>query len=88
MEALFNDPLIRVFIQDFTSQELTLATGLAWLLVGVVFSIAGGALGGIILAGKDIGTRLSAMIGGLYGPAAAIPALLLGLGLIGLRVIA
>lgn len=88
MEALFNDPLLRILIQDFTSQNLTLATGLIWLLIGVAFAILGGALGGIVLAGKEIGVRLSAMIGGLYGPAAVIPVMLLGLSLIGLRVIA
>lgn len=88
MEALLNDPLVQAFIQDFTSQQITLATGLVWLLIGVACSIAGGALGGIALAGREIGVRLSAMIGGLYGPAAAIPAMLLGLSLIGLRIIA
>ncbi len=88
MEALLNDPLLHAFIQDFTRQQITPATGLAWLLIGIAFSIVGGAIGGIALAGKELGPRLSAMIGGLYGPAAAIPALLLGLSLIGLRVIA
>ena len=88
MEALLNDPLVQIFIQDFTSQQITLATGLVWLPIGIAFSIVGGALGGIVLAGKDLGVRLSAMIGGLFGPAATIPAILLGLSLIGLRIIA
>ena len=88
MEALLNDPLVQTFIQDFTSQQITLATGLVWLSIGVACSIVGGALGGIALAGREIGVHLSATIGGLFGPAAAIPTMLVGLILIGLRAIA
>ena len=83
MQELLNDPLLQVFIHDFVSQKVTLATGLVWLLIAIAFSIIGGALGGVVLAGKDLGLRLSAMIGGLYGPAAMIPAATLGLALIG-----
>ncbi|NER81987.1 MAG: hypothetical protein F6K42_20985 [Leptolyngbya sp. SIO1D8] len=83
MEAILNDPLVQGFIHDFLSQKVTLATGPVWLLVAIAFSIVGGALGGVVLAGKDLGSRLAAMIGGLYGPAAIIPAATLGLALIG-----
>ena len=83
MHEILNDPLIQGFVQDFVSQRITVMTGAVWLLIAIAFSIVGGALGGVVLAGKDLGPRLSAMIGGLYGPAAIIPAATLGLALIG-----
>ena len=83
MNEILSDPLVREFIQDFVSQNVTVATGAVWLLIAIAFSIVGGALGGVVLAGKDLGPRLAAMIGGLYGPAAIIPAATLGLALIG-----
>lgn len=83
MNEILSDPLVREFIQDFVSQNVTVATGAVWLLIAIAFSIVGGALGGVVLAGKDLGPRLAAMIGGLYGPAAIIPAATLGLAIIG-----
>ena len=83
MYEILNDPLVHGFIQDFMGQRVTVATGAVWLLIAIAFSIVGGALGGVVLAGKELGPRLSAMIGGLYGPAAIIPAATLGLALIG-----
>ena len=82
MQEILNDPLLQGFFHDFINQQITLATGVVWLLIAIAFSIVGGALGGVILAGKDLGLRLSAMIGGLYGPAAIIPTATLGLALI------
>ena len=82
MQEILHDPLIQGFIQDFVNQRITLETGLVWLLIAIGFSILGGAIGGVVLAGKDLGSRLAAMIGGLYGPAAIIPAASLGLALI------
>ncbi|MBD2292762.1 hypothetical protein H6G06_04495 [Anabaena sphaerica FACHB-251] len=64
---------------SLTTGELNLFTGLVLLLIATGFSMLGGAIGGIILAGKDFGYSFSATIGGLFGPTAAIPAILLGL---------
>lgn len=83
MHEILNDPLVQGFIHDFVNQNITLLTGPVWLLIAIGFSIIGGAIGGVLLAGKDLGPRLAAMIGGLYGPAAIIPAATLGLALIG-----
>lgn len=79
MNELLADPLVQEFWLNLVTGEITIATGLVWLGVAVLFSIAGGAIGGILLAHKDLGYRLSAMIGGLFGPAAMIPAAILGL---------
>ena len=87
MQEILNDPLLQIFIQDFVSQKITLATGFVWVLLAIAFSIVGGALGGVVLAGKDLGPQLAAMIGGLFGPAAMIPAAIAGLALIGLGVL-
>ena len=87
MQDFLNDPLIQSFIQDFVRQKITLATGFVWLLIAIGFSIIGGAIGGVVLAGKDLGPQLAAMIGGLFGPAAIIPAAMLGLVLLGIGLV-
>jgi hypothetical protein len=79
IQAFLNDPLVHNLIVSFFNEDINLATGLVWLAIAVAFSIAGGAIGGMLLAGKDLGYRLSSMIGGLFGPAAIIPAAVLGL---------
>ena len=70
----FND-----FMTSLAAGDINLITGLVWLAVAAALSVIGGAIGGIILAGKDLGYQLAAMIGGLFGPAGVIPAVLLGL---------
>ncbi|MBH8562726.1 hypothetical protein I8748_11135 [Nostoc sp. CENA67] len=67
------------FLTNMADGDLNLTTGLLWLILATVVSMIGGAIGGIILAGKDIGYSFSAMLGALFAPAGAIPAILLGL---------
>ena len=38
-----------------------------------------GAIGGILLAGKDLGYELAAILGGLFGPAGVLPVAAIGL---------
>jgi hypothetical protein len=83
MDTLLNDPLIHNFLASFAAGELNLWTGVLWLAIAAGLSIIGGAIGGVLLAGKDLGYELAAMIGGLFGPAAMIPAAALGLIIIG-----
>ena len=52
---------------------------LMWLLMAFVLSTLGGALAGMRLAGKDLGNELAAMMGAMFGPTAAVPAVLVGL---------
>ncbi len=59
--------------------EINLYTGLILLLIATACSVLGGAIGGIILASKDFGYSFSATLGSLFGPTAAIPAIILGL---------
>ena len=53
-------------------------TGIIGLSLAVLFSVLGGAIGGMILAGKDISYSLAARIGGLFGPTGVFPAILVG----------
>ncbi len=66
-------------LQQLASGQLTLATAVIWLLVVALLSVAGGAATGVALAGKDLGNDLAAMMGGMFGPTAAVPAAAVGL---------
>ncbi|MCB1056435.1 MAG: hypothetical protein KDD11_13115 [Acidobacteria bacterium] len=46
-----------------TTSQLLIAIG-----VGLVASIAGGAIGGIVTGGKALGNELAATMGAFYGP--------------------
>ncbi len=59
--------------------DINLITGLVWILIATLLSMVGGAIGGMLLAGKEVGYKFSAMLGSLFGPAGVIPAMLLGL---------
>ena len=67
------------FLSSLLSGDINLITSLVWLAIAAGLSIVGGAIGGVLLAGKDLGYELAAMTGGLLGPAAVIPAIFLGL---------
>ena len=59
--------------------DITLITGLVWLLIAIVISMIGGAISGMVIGGKEIGYQFSAMLGSLFAPAGVIPAMILGL---------
>lgn len=67
------------FIAQLGAGQINLVTGALWLLLALLLSMAGGALAGMQLAGKDLGNELAAMMGAMFGPTAAVPAVLLGL---------
>ncbi len=71
-------------ISSLASGELNIGTELVWLIIATILSMLGGAIGGMILAGKDIGYQFSAMLGGLLGPMGVIPAIMLGLAVLNL----
>ena len=51
---------------------MTAATFLIALAIGVLASAVGGILGGITLAGKDLGAQLAGTMGGAFGPVAGV----------------
>ncbi|MEA5583138.1 hypothetical protein VB620_17545 [Nodularia harveyana UHCC-0300] len=71
-------------LRTLATGELNLATELGWLLIATALSMVGGAIGGMVLAGKDIGYKFSATLGALFGPAGAIPAIFLSFAIINL----
>jgi hypothetical protein len=73
-----HDPKLIEFLHSLNT-ELNLTTGFTWLIIAVILSMIGGAIGGMVLAGKDIGYQFAATMGSLFAPAGIIPALILGL---------
>ncbi|AKG23768.1 hypothetical protein [Calothrix sp. 336/3] len=67
------------YITSFVTGEITLLTGITWLAIATLFSMLGGAIGGMLLAGEEFGYSFSAMIGSLFGPAGVVPAVIIGL---------
>ncbi|QKQ75001.1 hypothetical protein [Nostoc sp. TCL240-02] len=67
------------FLTSLADGDLNIATELVWLIIAAALSMVGGAIGGMLLAGKDIGYQFSAMLGALFAPAGVIPAIFLGL---------
>ncbi|WP_445637457.1 ABC transmembrane type-1 domain-containing protein [Nostoc sp. DSM 114161] len=70
------------FLTNLAAGELNLATEFVWLITATVLSMIGGAIGGMLLAGKDIGYQFSAMLGALFAPAGVIPAIIIGLAIL------
>ena len=69
---------MKEFLTTLATGELNIATEFVWILIAATLSMVGGAIGAMLLAGKDIGYQLSATLGALFGPAGIIPAILLG----------
>ncbi|OKH15649.1 hypothetical protein NIES592_06105 [Fischerella major NIES-592] len=66
-------------LTTLASGDINLLTGLIWLITATGLSVVGGAIGGILLAGEELGYKFAATIGGLFAPAGVIPAMVLGL---------
>ena len=49
------------------------------LLIGTAASVAGGALGGLLVGGRDLGPGLAATMGAIFGPLAGAGGIALGL---------
>lgn len=61
------------------SGDLTIVGAAVALIAGTAASLAGGALGGIVVGGKALGNELAALMGGFYGPLAGVPGIVVGL---------
>ncbi|MEH1928757.1 MAG: hypothetical protein V7K14_24600 [Nostoc sp.] len=80
-DILTNSSLIN-FLTSLADGDLNIATEFVWVIIATALSMVGGAIGGMLLAGKDIGYQFSAMLGALFAPAGAIPAIILGLAIL------
>lgn len=77
MTEILNNPDIRDFLTSLVAGELNIATEIAWIVIATTLSMIGGAIGAMLLAGKDIGYQFAATLGALFGPAGVIPAIFL-----------
>jgi len=76
---ILTNPTVSNFLTSLADGDLNIETEIVWVVIATALSMVGGAIGGMLLAGKDIGYQFSAMLGALFAPAGAIPAILLGL---------
>lgn len=58
---------------------LGLAAIVLWTILAALLAIAGGAVAGVKLAGKDLGNMLAAIMGAMFGPVAVVPGVVIGL---------
>lgn len=79
MRDILDNSIVSDFLTSLAAGELNIETELVWVAIATALSMVGGAIGGMLLAGKDIGYQFSAMLGALFGPAGAIPAIVLGI---------
>ncbi len=70
---------LKELIISLANGDINFITGLIWIIIATALSMIGGAIGGIILVGREFGYNFAATIGGLFGPAGVVPAILLGL---------
>lgn len=82
MFDLSNDPQFTNFLHSLII-DINFSTILVWVIIAIFISMIGGAIGGMLLAGKEIGYKFSAIIGSLFAPAGVIPAIILGLLIVG-----
>ena len=79
MTDILDIKIVSDLLTSLLAGDLNTITIIVWVLVTTVLSLIGGAIGGMLLASKDIGYQLSAILGALFAPAGVIPAILLGL---------
>lgn len=61
---------------------MTLLTAIGLVVLALVLAMVGGGVTGARLAGRYLGNGLAAMMGAFFGPAAVVPAALLGVALL------
>ena len=61
---------------------MTWLTAVGLVILALVLAMLGGAATGARIAGQYLGNGLAAMMGAFFGPAAVVPAVLLGVALL------
>jgi hypothetical protein len=61
---------------------MTVWTAIGLVCLALVLAMAGGAATGARIAGQYLGNGLAALMGAFFGPAAVVPAAVLGLALL------
>jgi len=66
-------------MRELSAGRLTALTMILWTLLALLLSIMGGAVAGILMGRRHLGSGLAAAMGAMYGPSAAVPGILAGL---------
>ncbi len=66
-------------IDTLSGNNITITTFLLGFIIALVTGVIGGAIGSIIVGGKHMGNELAAMMGGFFGPIAAVPGVIIAL---------
>ncbi len=61
---------------------MTLMQLLGWVVLALLLAGVAGAASGLKIGAEALGKELAAMMGALFGPSAALPAVLVGLGIL------
>ncbi|HLP87753.1 MAG TPA: hypothetical protein VK184_03975 [Nostocaceae cyanobacterium] len=77
MDVILHHPGVKELIDSLATGDLSISTEIIWLFITTIFAMIGGAIGGIILAGKELGYTFAATIGSLFAPAGVIPTVIL-----------
>lgn len=70
---------METIINDILAGNITWAVVATLGALSAVIGILAGAVGGVLVGGKHMGGELAAMMGGLFGPVAALPGTLVAL---------
>lgn len=70
---------VKEIMLQLAAGHLNAITVSIWMVLAFALAMAGGALAGVWLAGKDLGNELAAMMGALLGPTGAVPGVVAGL---------
>jgi hypothetical protein len=66
-------------VAQLAAGQLGILTVVLWTFIAFLVAMVGGAIAGVRLAGKDLGTEVAALLGAMFGPSGAVPGVLVGL---------
>ena len=69
-------------MNDIAAGNITWVTAALMGALGLFIGVLAGAAGGVIVGGKHMGRELAAMMGGFFGPVAAVPGVLVALAIL------
>ena len=84
MSATAGLPQQKREFREATGGSMTVPAATGLVVLAFALAAAGGAVIGTRIGGQYLGKGLAAMMGALFGPAAAVPATVVGLLLLGL----
>lgn len=68
------DTAMDLLLAQLSAGVLNVQTILVWTVVAGFLSALGGLVTGVVMGGRELGHDLAALMGALFGPTAAVPA--------------